>query len=315
MGLTAGERIAQDFVVPMPCVDGAFRARSDGILGRMQRDVLRALPLMLLAMTLIPAGDTAGKLLGAAGVSPLFTAWSRFALGALMVLPFAMWIMPRALLGDWRIWLRGMLLAFGIVSILTALTTEPIANVFGAFFIGPILAYLLSAWLLKEGFSTLRIALLLMGFLGVLLVVRPGFGMTPGLGFAVLAGLFYGGFLTTSRWLSDVAHPGALLLSQLTVGALVLAPFGLMALPVFTLHITTLTFGSAVGSMFGNLFLILALRMAPASRLAPFVYTQLVSATMLGWAVFGVLPDALTLAGLAILLMSGLATLALRDKR
>ena len=281
----------------------------------MQRDVLRALPLMLLAMTLIPAGDTAGKLLGAAGVAPVFTAWSRFALGALMVLPFVLHLSPLRLLRDWRVWLRGLLLAGGILSILTALRTEPIANVFGAFFVGPILAYGLSAWLLREGFSRARMVLLGIGFLGVLLVVKPGFGMTPGLGFAVLAGVFYGAFLTASRWLSEIARPGVLLFSQLAVGAVALAPFGLAALPVLAPTISALTLGSALGSMLGNLCLILALRMAPASQLAPFVYTQLIAATALGWAVFGALPDALTFVGLAVLLISGLASLALRPVR
>ncbi|WP_297620986.1 DMT family transporter [uncultured Roseicyclus sp.] len=281
----------------------------------MHRDVLRALPLMLLAMSLIPAGDTAGKLLGEAGVAPAFTAWSRFALGAVMILPFVLHLTRPAIFADWRVWLRGLLLAGGIVSILTALGTEPIANVFGAFFLGPILAYVLSAWLLNEGFSRARMVLLGIGFLGVLLVVRPGFGMTPGLGFAVMAGVFYGGFLTASRWLSDIAHPGALLLSQLVVGALVLAPFGLTAWPELEPRILALTLGSALGSMLGNLCLILALRMAPASGLAPFVYTQLIAATVLGWAVFDALPDALTLTGLAVLVVSGLATLALRARR
>lgn len=281
----------------------------------MHRDVLRALPLMLLAMSLIPAGDTAGKLLGEAGVAPAFTAWSRFALGAVMILPFVLHLTRPAIFADWRVWLRGLLLVGGILSILTALRTEPIANVFGAFFLGPILAYVLSAWLLNEGFSRARMVLLGIGFLGVLLVVRPGFGMTPGLGFAVMAGVFYGGFLTASRWLSDIAHPGALLLSQLVVGALVLAPFGLTAWPDFEPRILALTLGSALGSMLGNLCLILALRMAPASGLAPFVYTQLIAATGLGWAVFDALPDALTLTGLAVLVVSGLATLALRARR
>jgi drug/metabolite transporter (DMT)-like permease len=281
----------------------------------MQRDVLRALPLMLLAMTLIPAGDTAGKLLGEAGVAPVFTAWSRFALGAIMVLPFVLHLSPLRLLRDWRVWLRGLLLAGGILSILTALRTEPVANVFGAFFVGPILAYGLSAWLLREGFSRARMVLLGIGFLGVLLVVKPGFGMTPGLGFAVLAGVFYGAFLTASRWLSEIARPGVLLFSQLAVGAVALAPFGLAALPVLAPTISALTLGSALGSMLGNLCLILALRMAPASQLAPFVYTQLIAATALGWAVFGALPDALTFVGLAVLLISGLASLALRPVR
>lgn len=281
----------------------------------MQRDVLRALPLMLVAMSLIPAGDTAGKLLGMAGVAPVFTAWSRFALGAAMILPFVLHLARPALFADWRIWLRGVLLAGGILSMMTALRTEPIANVFGAFFVGPILAYGLSAWLLNEGFSRSRMVLLAIGFLGVLLVVRPGFGMTPGLGLAVLAGVFYGAFLTAARWLSDIAPPGVLLLSQLVVGALILAPFGLAALPVFEPRILALTVGSALGSMLGNLCLILALRRAPASGLAPFVYTQLIAATVLGWAVFGTLPDALTLTGLAVLLVSGSATLALRPPR
>jgi drug/metabolite transporter (DMT)-like permease len=72
---------------------------------------------------------------------------------------------------------------------------------------------------------------------------------------------------------------------------------------------------SALGSMLGNLCLILALRMAPATRLAPFVYTQLIAATALGWAVFGVWPDPLTLAGLVVVLISGMATLVLRGGR
>lgn len=278
----------------------------------MRNDILRALPLMLLAMTLIPAGDSAGKLLGMAGVSPIFIAFSRFALGAAILLPFVLHLTPMRLFADWRIWLRSLLVVGGIVSILTALQTEPIANVFGAFFVGPILATILSVWLLRETISWARAALLLIGFCGVLLVVRPGFGMTPGLGFAVLAGVFYGGFLTASRWLSAVARPRALLISQLVIGALVLAPFGLPMMPVITPQVAALTLASALGSMLGNLCLILALRMAPASRMAPFVYTQLIAATALGWAVFGTLPDALTLAGLAILLISGFATLGRR---
>jgi len=282
----------------------------------MDTHVLRALPLMLLAMALIPAGDTAGKLLTAGqGTDPLFVAFSRFALGAALLTPFVLHLTPARLFLDWRIWLRGILLAGGITSILTALETEPIANVFGAFFIGPILSYVLSAWLLREPVTGARTALLLLGFCGVILVVKPGFGMTAGTGFAVLAGLFYGGFLTASRWLADIARPRALMISQLVVGALVLAPFGLLRIPDITGTVAGLTLASALGSMLGNLCLIMALRLAPASQLAPFVYTQLIAATALGWAVFGTLPDALSLMGLALLLGSGLASLWLPAAR
>ena len=135
-------------------------------------------------------GDTAGKLLVTQhGFNPFFLAWSRFGLGALMVLSF----LPRGQLDlrlflDWRIWLRGLLITAGISSILTALQTEALPTVFGAFFVGPILSFFLSAWLLKEPITKAQTALLLLGFGGVMLVVKPGFGMTSGIGFAVLAG-------------------------------------------------------------------------------------------------------------------------------
>jgi len=276
--------------------------------------MLRAAILMFIAMSLIPMGDTAGKLLVTQhGFNPFFLAWSRFGLGALMVMTF----LPRGQLDprlflDWRIWLRGLLITAGISSILTALQTEALPTVFGAFFVGPILSFFLSAWLLKEPITHKQTALLLLGFCGVLLVVKPGFGMTPGLGFAVLAGLFYGSYLTANRWLAHAAPPRALLLSHLMIGALVLAPLGLAHIPTFTPQITALTLFSALASMAGNLLLIVAYRMAPASTLAPFVYFQLIAATILGWAVFNDWPDAVTLIGLALLISTGIGSAALK---
>jgi len=276
--------------------------------------MLRAATIMFIAMSLIPMGDTAGKLLVTGhGFNPFFLAWSRFGLGALMVLTF----LPRGqmdlrLFLDWRIWLRGLLITAGISSILTALQTEALPDVFGAFFVGPILSFFLSAWLLNEPITRKQTALLLLGFCGVLLVVKPGFGMTPGLGFAVLAGLCYGSYLTASRWLAHAAPPRALLLSHLMIGALVLAPLGLAHIPVFTPQITALTLFSAFASMAGNLLLIVAYRLAPASTLAPFVYFQLIAATLLGWSVFGDWPDAITLIGLALLITTGIGSATLK---
>ncbi|MCT8159752.1 DMT family transporter [Pseudoruegeria sp. SHC-113] len=275
--------------------------------------MIRAALLMLLAMSLIPLGDSAGKLLiSQHGASPWFVAWSRFALGALAMLPFLGSAFTPALLADWRIWLRGLLIVGGICSILTALATEPLPNVFGAFFIGPAISYALSVWLLKERPEAARISMLSVGFLGVLLVVKPGFGMREGLGFALLAGCFYGAFLTANRWLASVARPRGLLFSQLLIGALVLAPVGLAHLPQASAPVAALALLSALASMAGNLLLVVVYRMAPATRLAPFVYFQLVAATVLGFALFGDLPDTFALAGLGLLIVSGLAGLWLR---
>lgn len=278
-----------------------------------QRMPLAAVWLMLIGMPLIPLGDTAGKLLASEhDVNPAFIAWSRFALGAILAGLLLKTLPPARLFADWRIWLRGALISLAILSILTALRTEPIANVFGAFFIGPAISYLLSIWLLGERLIWTRVFLVLVGFLGVLMVVQPSPNMSFGLLFAVLAGCFYGGFLTASKWLNSAAPAKHLLLSQLIIGAVLLAPFGIPAIPVWSPTIWGLTALSAASSAAGNLLLILAYALAPASMLAPLVYTQLIAATILGLVVFGTFPNALAITGLCILIATGLGAALLR---
>jgi len=274
----------------------------------MQRAVL----IMFVAMSLIPAGDSAGKLLsGTYGATPVYVAWSRFALGALIILPF----IHRSAFGvlrDWRIWVRAATLACGISAIQNALQTAEIATVFAAFFVGPMISYVLATIFLREPVTILRSALIVIGFCGVLLVVRPGMGGEPGLIWAVVAGFCYGVFLTMSRWLADVGTPIALTFTQLLLSAVFLLPFGLANLPDFTPTIAGLTFASALGSMLGNLLLLYAYRIAPATKLAPLVYFQLIAAVILGWVIFADLPDAYTWAGLVIIIGTGLASTRLR---
>ena len=281
------------------------------------RGVLGAIGLMVLGMSLIPLGDTAGKLLTTRhDVAPGFVAFARFAVGAAMVALLLRGPVAWRLYRDPRVWLRAALIAGGIACILTALRTEEIASVFGAFFVGPIVSYALSVLLLRERAEPLRVLLLGVGFAGVLLVVRPGFDMSPGLLWAVAAGVFYGAFLTASRWLRDAAAPMQLMLTQTAMGTVLLAPLGMVAIPGAEVWAVPSGVGlvllSGVASATGNILLILAYRRAEATILAPFVYTQLVSAALLGWLVFGTVPDAATAAGLGLLLAAGLATLALR---
>jgi drug/metabolite transporter (DMT)-like permease len=272
----------------------------------------KAVLIMFVAMSMIPAGDTAAKLLMAThDVTPVFVGWSRFLIGALAVLPFVpgvTWV----LFGDWRIWIRGIILAVGITSIQMALSTEPIADVFAAFFIGPIFSYALSVIFLRERVTRLRTALMVLGFLGVLLVVRPGLGGSSGLIFAVIAGLCYGAFLTMSRWLSNIAPPVALVFTQLAISAAFLAPFALNTLPVLTAPVVGLTLLSGLFSMAGNLLLLFAYRIAPATQMAPLIYFQLIAATILGWTVFSDLPDIYTWIGLSLVIGSGIASAFVR---
>ena len=267
---------------------------------------------VFLAVSLVVIGDTAGKYLAQGGVSPLFLAWSRFAIAAAILAPLL-----RVRRGEWgmmrdpRVVLRAALIAGGIGCILTALRTEPIGAVFGAFFVGPAVSYALSVLLLGERWSPARAVLLAAGFAGVLIVVRPGGAVGPNIVFAVMAGTLYGGYLAATRWLSPSFRSGALLMSQLGIGALLLTPTALPAVPSLPPLLWAVVVLSALASASGNYVLVRISRTVPASVVAPLIYTQLISATAAGAVVFGEWPDAITLAGLTLILVSGLASLRL----
>lgn len=272
----------------------------------------RAVFIMFIAMSFVPAGDTAGKLLSSnLGVEPLFIAASRFAVGALLILPFvhrSAW----ALLKDWRIWGRALILCCGISSIQVALSQAPIADVFAAFFIGPLISYAMATVFLKEPITWQRTALIGLGFIGVLIVVRPGAEMNTGLIWAAVAGICYGAFLTASRWLSHLGTPIALTFTQLFIAAIVLAPVGLMNMPEVNVEIGALTLASGLFSMLGNLLLLYAYSTAPATRLAPLVYFQMLAAVILGWLVFDTWPVLITWVGLLIVMGAGVASARLK---
>ncbi len=164
--------------------------------------MFKALLIMLIAMSFIPVGDAASKILTSElGVAPSYVIWTRFFVGMLILLAFT-WRAGMAVWRDWRVWFRGALIAGGISCITLALQKAPLADVFGAFFIGSIVSFTLSVWFLRERVCVVQVALVLIGFVGVLLIVRPSFEASAGLGWAVLAGCCYGSFLTASWWLT-----------------------------------------------------------------------------------------------------------------
>lgn len=269
---------------------------------------------MFLAVTLVVAGDTAGKALGGLGVHPFLIAWARFLLALLLLAPVL-----GPLGANLRqamhpgLALRGAVIAAGIASILTALRTEPIADVYGAFFIGPVIAYVLSLLMLGERSDLARGALMGLGFLGVLMVVQPGLNFRFGIVFALFAGGMYGLDLVLTRRFAGRYRPGAMLFSQLFWGSVVLAPMGLWhagsLLGQPTPGRLALILVSALGSAAGNYLIVRISRQVPASVVAPMVYLQLISAAVMGWLAFGALPDPLALAGLAVITASGLGSL------
>lgn len=275
----------------------------------------KALVIMLVAMSCIPAGDAASKVLTSElGVAPIYVIWTRFFIGMLILLPFT-WRAGLAVWRDWRVWFRASLIAAGISCITIALSKAPLADVFGAFFIGPLVSFVLSVGFLKERVRAVQVILVLLGFLGVLLIVRPGFEASVGLWWAVLAGVCFGSFLTVSRWLTGSVALGGLMCTQMVGPVILTTPFVIGNFPEISPQVIWLTCASAIGSMVGNVLMLWAYKLQEASKLAPFVYFQLISAVALGWFVFGQIPAVLSVFGMAMIIFAGSASAWVHSRR
>ncbi len=139
-------------------------------------------------------------------------------------------------------------------------------------FIGPIFAYFGAAIFLKEEITWFRTITLLCAFVGVLIVVRPGGGMSSGLLFALMGGCFYAAFLVSTRWLSSAFSSRSLLFSNIAMGTIIMTPWGISSVPEIDLEMTGLIIWSAAGSAFGNLAIVLCSSLVDGSRIAPLIY-------------------------------------------
>lgn len=265
---------------------------------------------MALGMVLLPVGDAIAKHLSAVTLySGAALAWSRFVVGALLVVPVA-WSqgafrgLGLGFVG--RQTLRGCLIATGITCMIVALETVPLADAYGLFFIGPALAALLGVVLLGERTGWADWAAIGLGFLGVILVVDPSGEFRPGMFWALGGGMAFGGFLVATRWASGTAPPMAQLAGQLVAGLVLLAPLGLPGFLDHRLDGFGWILAMGVSSATANLFQILAFRHAGAAYLAPIVYVQIVSATAISVWILNDPLDGLAAAGLAVIVSAAL---------
>ena len=161
--------------------------------------------------------------------------------------------------------------------------------------------------MLGEWVGPRRWAAIGVGFIGVLVVTRPGFGLVhPAALLALLATLSYAAYMLTTRLLSRVDSNDTTLFYSNFIGAVVMLP----VVPFFwhtpdLFQFALMIMAGALAS-FGHYMLIAAHRHAPASMLSSFIYSQLVWVVMLGYVVFGDVPDGYTLAGASIVIASGL---------
>lgn len=280
------------------------------VTDRQRRDRFIGIALMMVPLILFTILDTSAKWLGQA-LPVLMIVAVRYIghfLAAVVVLnPLSH---PQA----WRTRrpglqvIRGMLLAGSTGCNFLALQHMQLAETMTVSFSAPLIIAAAAGPVLGEWLGPRRWAAILVGFCGVLLVLRPGLGaFNPFMIAAFGNAACYAGYALLTRKLSGVDSPGSMLLISAAVPSLVLAPLLVIAWqpPPSLLHWTLLLLTGILGSS-GHWFLIKAHERAPAAILAPWTYTQLVWMTLSGWLVFGDLPGPATLAGAGIVVASGL---------
>jgi drug/metabolite transporter (DMT)-like permease len=208
---------------------------------------------------------------------------------------------------------RGVLLTAGTMFIVFAYRVMPIAEAQAISFIHPVLLTLLAVVFLGEKVSRLGWAAVLLGFSGVLVIVRPGGGLFTAAALLPLGlALSFSSYQIFTRLVARREDSITSLYCVLLVGSLAMSltlPFAWVAPTakgVFFFALIGITSGA------GHFLTIKALEYAPASLLAPFAYIQLLWVSILGMTVFGDFPDSITLIGMAIVVAGGLLVAASR---
>ena len=200
-----------------------------------------------------------------------------------------------------------MILLFANICFFYAISVISLAKALTLAFIAPLIVTALSPVLLGERVGVRRWTAVILGFLGSLVVIRPGFVELNLASFAALGtGVMYGFYLIITRKLSTYDNPLLTLLLTGLVGAIIIS----CAMPFVwvkpTLNQWSMMAGIGVFACIGHLFLILSLKYADASKLAPFSYFEIVTNIIIGYYFFNHFPDSWTFIGLFIIISSGI---------
>jgi drug/metabolite transporter (DMT)-like permease len=195
-------------------------------------------------------------------------------------------------------------------------TTIPFAETYSLVFLMPLFITVMSVLILRERVDAIRWAMLALGFIGVMLVVRPGFReLQFGHLTALLCAVFGASTTTILRVIAPTEKRVSLIvlpaLYIIVINAVLMAPGFVMPTPVqFGLLAAS---GSMVGM--GHILLIAATRNAPASQVAPIQYVQIVWAIGLGAFFYYEYPDLIAYIGLGVVVLSGLVNVFIDGTR
>ena len=281
---------------------------SDQALLRRQR--LTGIALMCGAVACFACLDATGKYLNH-HMDTMQVVWSRYTGAFLLALIVSNPINRPGLLVTRRPFLqigRSALLLFSTALNFFALRYLQLDEALSILFSTPFIVAVLCGPLLGEWVGWRRWTAIAVGFFGVLLVTRPGFGGThPAALLSLGSAICYAVYVISTRVLARTDSNETTLFYSNLVGAVAMLPVipFVWSTPESAFIVALMILVGALGSV-GHYLLIVGHRLAPASVLAPFIYTQVVWTTTLGFLVFGDVPQRWTILGGLIVVSSGL---------
>lgn len=283
---------------------------------------LTGIALLVAAMACFAVLDTTTKIIASLSVPVLMALWFRYAFQAIVttaaVLPTRGWALLRTAHPKFQC-LRGVLLLTTSVLAFFSLKYMPVGEFTAIVMISPLVITLLAALTLDERVSVLRWALVIGGFAGTLIIIRPGgdsFNWTMLLPLGLVAAHAWFQILTSR--LARTEDPVTMHFYTGWMGTLLTS----LALPFAWTWRDSWTLWAGLGLMglmgtVGHFMVILAYGRAPASTLTPFLYTQIGFAMLGGWLAFSHVPDRGSLLGMGMIAACGAAgaLLAVRESR
>ena len=210
--------------------------------------------------------------------------------------------------------LRGVCTICPTMGFFLALKYVPLAEATALGFLHPIMVVVASAFILKEKLTIGKISIVLLGFLGVLIITRPGLGVIhPASLLIIIANLFFGIYQIVSKYLDKISNEASTLFFTTMFGLIIssiflfLLPNNFSNLVDFDLaNILIFLFFFGLLTALGEYCLLTAYKTATASFLTPLFYTMLIWSTLYGFIIFNELPDFFSVLGALILVGAGL---------
>ncbi|MFO1070550.1 MAG: DMT family transporter [Geminicoccaceae bacterium] len=277
-----------------------------------RRDNLVGAAWLAGAMTLFNTGDAFMKLLSEQ--LPIFQAIALRNWLTAAALGLA-WALRRDLIEagrllDRKVLARAVLDAGFALVYLWGVSLLPLADAVALLFVSPLIGTLLAAAVLRERVGPARWLALAIGFVGVLLIVRPGFGdWQPAALLPLLAAGFMAGADVVTRRIGSSVGPPTVIFTNLIVVAVLATGLALAGWTTVTPAAAVPVVGAAVFLLAGYLTSVVAFARGEVSFVSPFKYAGLPAALLLGWLVWGHWPTPLALAGAALIVAAGLLLL------